>query len=143
MKVKVAQLCLTLFNLMDYTVHGDSPGRNTRAGCHFLLQGIFPTQGSNPSLLLWQMDSLPLEPPGKPTCNYTEARNLGLPRWLSGEESACQCRRCRRRGFDPWVGKIPWRRKWQPTPVFLPAKFHGQRSLVSYSPWGHKQVGHN
>ena len=71
-------------------------------------------------------------------CIYT-----GLPRWLSGEESACQCRRCRRRGFDPWVGKIPWRRKWQPTPVFLPAKFHGQRSLVSYSPWGHKQVGHN
>ena len=41
-------------------------------------------------------------------------------------------------GFDPWVGKIPWRRKWQPTPVFLPGKPHGQRSLVGYSPWGHK-----
>ena len=37
-------------------------------------------------------------------------------------------------GFDPWVGKIPWSRKWQPTPVFLPGKFHGQRSLVGYSP---------
>ena len=40
--------------------------------------------------------------------------------------------------FNPWVGKIPWRRKWQPTPVFLPGEFHGQRSLVGYSPWGHK-----
>ena len=41
--------------------------------------------------------------------------------------------------FDPWVGKIPWRRAWQPTPVFLPGKFHGQRSLVGYSPWGRKE----
>ena len=41
-------------------------------------------------------------------------------------------------GFDPWVGKIPWRRKWQPTPVFLPGKSHGQRSLAGYSPWGCK-----
>ena len=40
--------------------------------------------------------------------------------------------RCKRRGFNPWVGKIPWRRKWQPTPVFLPGEFHGQRSLVGY-----------
>ena len=41
--------------------------------------------------------------------------------------------------FDPWVGKIPWRRKWQPTPEFLPGKSHGQRSLVDYSPWGCKE----
>ena len=45
----------------------------------------------------------------------------------------------RRCGFTSWVGKIPWRRKWQPTPVFLPGKSHGQRSLGSYSPWGHKE----
>ena len=45
----------------------------------------------------------------------------------------------RRRGFNPWVGKIPWRREWQPTPVLLPGKFHGQRSLVGYSPWGRKE----
>ena len=43
-------------------------------------------------------------------------------------------------GFDPWVGKIPWRRKLQPTPVFLPREFHGQRSLVGYSTCGHKQL---
>ena len=42
-------------------------------------------------------------------------------------------------GLDPWVRKIPWSRKWHPTPVFLPGEFHGQRSLVGYSPWGHKE----
>ena len=43
-------------------------------------------------------------------------------------------------GSIPWVRKIPWRRKWQPTPVVLPGKTHGQRSQVSYSPWGHKEL---
>ena len=47
---------------------------------------------------------------------------IGLPRWHSGKESACQCKRHRRWGFGPWVGKMPWRRKWQPMPVFLPRK---------------------
>ena len=47
---------------------------------------------------------------------------------------------CRRPGFDPWVGKVPWRREWQPTPVFLPRESHGQRSLASYSPWGCKEL---
>ena len=41
--------------------------------------------------------------------------------------------------FDPWVGKIPWRKEWQPTPVFLPGEFHGQMSLAGYSPWGPKE----
>ena len=50
-----------------------------------------------------------------------------------------QCRRHRRRGSDPQVGKIPWRRKWQPTPVFLPGKSHRERSLAGYSSWGHKE----
>ena len=48
----------------------------------------------------------------------------------SGGEPACRCPRCKRCRFDPWVGKIPWRGKWQTTPVFLPDKLHGQRSLV-------------
>ena len=56
-----------------------------------------------------------------------QQKQIRLPWWLSGKESACQCRRCR---FDPWVGKISWRRKWQPTPVFLPGKSQGQRSLA-------------
>ena len=61
----------------------------------------------------------------------------GLPWWLSGKESTCQCRR---RRLVPWVGKIPWR---QPTSVFLPGKSHGQGSLVGYSPRGHKRAGHD
>ena len=56
----------------------------------------------------------------------------GLPRWLSCKESTCQCRRCRRCGLDPWLRKIPWRRKWKPTPVFLSGESHGQRNLVGY-----------
>ena len=52
-----------------------------------------------------------------------------LPKWLSGKEFICQGRRC---GSHPWVGKIPWRGKWQPTPVFLPGEFHGQRGLAGY-----------
>ena len=64
----------------------------------------------------------------------------GLPLWLSGKESPGQCRR---RRFDPWFGKIPWRKKWQPTTVFLSGKFQGQRSLEGYSLWGCKRVGHD
>ena len=90
---------------------------------------------------------------------YKSVILLRLPRWLNGKQSTCQCRRHRRLGFNPWVRKIPWRRKWQPTPVFLPRKFslilrpsyivpwrrkwqptpvllpgdfYGQRSLVGY-----------
>ena len=59
-----------------------------------------------------------------------------FPQWWSGEESTRKCRRWRRHGFDPWVRKISWGRKWQPTPIFL----HEQRNLVSYSPWGHKEL---
>ena len=54
---------------------------------------------------------------------------MGIPWWL----------RCKRPEFDPWVRKIPWRRKWQPTPVLLPGKSHGQRNLVDYSSWDHKE----
>ena len=68
-----------------------------------------------------------------------ESCMVGFPRGASGKESTCQCRRCQRCRFDPWVGKTLWRGKGQPTPVFVPGKSHGQRSLVSYSPWGCKE----
>ena len=61
----------------------------------------------------------------------------GFPGGSVSKEPTCQCRRLR---FDPWVGKIPWRRKWQPPPVFLPWESHGQRSLADYSPWGCKEL---
>ena len=58
-------------------------------------------------------------------------------RWCSAKEPSCQYRR---RGFDPLIRKIPWRRNWQPTPVFLLEESHGQRSLAGYSPWGCKEL---
>ena len=60
----------------------------------------------------------------------------GFPGGASSKESACQSRRCKRCGFDPWVEKTLWSRKWQPSPVFLPRESHEQKSLVGYSPWG-------
>ena len=59
--------------------------------------------------------------------------------WLSSKESACRCRSHRKPRFNPWVGKIPWRRKCQPNLVYLPGKSYGQRSLAGYSAWGHKE----
>ena len=61
---------------------------------------------------------------------------LGLPWWLKRKRICLQCGKHR---FDTQVGKIPWRRKWQPSPVFLPQEFHGQRSPAGYSPWCHKE----
>ena len=58
----------------------------------------------------------------------------GLPAGASGKEFVCQCRRQKRCGFSPWVGKIPWRRRWQPTLALLPGESHGQKSLAGYSP---------
>ena len=63
-----------------------------------------------------------------------------IPRWCSGKEFACQCRRCQRWEFDLWVGKIPWRRIWQPTPVFLPGESRGQRSVAGHSAPGCKEL---
>ena len=64
----------------------------------------------------------------------------GLPWWFSSKGFTCQCRRFR---FNRWVGKISWRRKWQPTPVFFSGKSHVQRSLAGYSPCGCKRVKHD
>ena len=86
------------------------PSKNTGAGCHCLLQGIFPAQRLNLGLLHCLVAQM--------------VKNLPAMR-------------------ETWFGKIPWRRKWQPTPVLLPEKSHGQRSLVGYSAWGRKRVGHD
>ena len=66
-----------------------------------------------------------------------------FPGGARGKELASQCRRCKRRGFDSWVRKIPWRKAWQPTPVFLPGESHGQKSLVGFSPIVSQTVGHD
>ena len=65
--------------------------------------------------------------------NYTmKQEHSGLSQWLDSKEFFCQCRKC---GFYQGAGKIPWRMKWQPAPIFLPGESHGQRSLAGYSPW--------
>ena len=63
---------------------------------------------------------------------------LEFPGGSDGKKSSCNAEDPG--SIDPWVGKIPWRREWQPTPVFLPGEFHGHRSLVGYSPWGCKEL---
>ena len=68
-------------------------------------------------------------------CHHLYFKGEGIEAWRggpSGKESAFQCRRCNTCRFHPWVGKIPWRRQWQPIPEFLPGEFHGQTSLVGY-----------
>ena len=63
----------------------------------------------------------------------------GFPGSASDKEPACQCRRCKRCRFDPWIRKISWRRAWQPPLVFLPGEPHGPRGLVGYIPWDHRE----
>ena len=69
----------------------------------------------------------------------TKVKVTRFPVELVGKEPTGQCRRHRRLRFDPWVGKIFWRRAWRHISIFLPGKSSGQRSLVGYSPWGHKE----
>ena len=64
----------------------------------------------------------------------------GFPGGSAGKIICLQCGSCRRHGFDPWIGKSPWRRAWKSTPVFSPGKSHGERSLVAYSPQGRKEL---
>ena len=64
---------------------------------------------------------------------------MGFPGGSDDKEPVCQCRRCKKCGLDTRVGKIPWNRNWQPTPVFSPGKSHGQRNLAGYSSWGQKE----
>ena len=90
-------------------------------------QGLVESAGKVPL-------SLPLELLADMSCEG------GFPGGTSGKEPACQCRRRKRFRFDPCVGMIPWRRAWQPTPVFLPGESHGQRSLAGYSPWGREET---
>ena len=86
---------------------------------HLLTTKMAPVSGLS---LCWRKPRiLPLEP-------YMKSYNSFI------KEDLCFCLWCGRPRFDPWVGKIPWRRKWQPTPLFLPGESHGRRSLVGYCP---------
>ena len=141
----------------------DSPGKNTGVGCHFLLQCMkVKSESEVTQLCPTPSDPMDCSLPGSSVHGIFQARVLewgaiafsglystafnckfqytywlpGASRWLSAKEYSCQCRRHR---FDPWVGKIPWKRKWQPTALFFSGKSHGQRSLARYSQWGYKK----
>ena len=117
-------------NLPGSSVHGISPVKNIGVGCHSLLQGIFPAQASNLSLLHCGWIPYDLSYQGSLVSNEWRVTCGGPPWWLSGEEPVCQHRRCE---FDPWVKKIHWRREWLPTPVSLPGEFHGiEDSTLDY-----------
>ena len=91
-----------------------------------------------PSEVLGFNESLSCDFPCGSVANTLSSQSRG-PRfnpWSGAQRLKCLCRRP---GFDTWVRKIPWRRKWQPTPVLLPGESHGGRSMVGYSPWGHKE----
>ena len=88
----------------------------------------------------WQ--STPIFLPGESheqSQTWLRTHTCCLPGSTSGKESASQGKKSKRHGFNSWIGKIPWRRKWQPTPIFLPAKSQGEKSLEGYSPKGHKE----
>ena len=76
----------------------------------------------------------------KVSISWVNTMCTGLPRRPSIKGFACQCRSCRKCRFDFWVGTIPWRRKWQPTPRWLLGKSRGQRKLENYSPWSCKEL---
>ena len=149
-KVLVAQSCPIPWDPMDCSPPGSSAHGILQAitlECHPLPQGIFPTQGSNPGLLHCKRILYWLSHQGSHiTGSYLNYR-ISLtsllpvdPGGTSGKEPDCQCRRCKRCTFDLWVGKIPWRRAWQPPPVLLPGESQGQRSLAGYIPQGHKGI---
>ena len=99
------------------------PGKNTGVGCHFLLQGIFPTQGLNLSPVSPTSTGrfFTTEPPGKPPDIYRAVRP----------------------GFNPWVGKNPWRRAWQPTPIFLPGESPWTEESSRLQSMGSQRVRHS
>ena len=126
--------------------HGQSRFNNefgeTQYSLHSVLSISFPNWPLNVIPSDWNISpqiftkNTPFSSVQMEMTNYCLYTNLaGLPWWLKQSSISPQFRRHR---FNPWVGKIPWRRKWQSTPVFLPGESHGRRSLVVNTPWGHK-----
>ena len=155
MKVKsereVAQWCLTLHDPMDCSLPGSSAhgifrAKSTGVGCHCLLcEDLYCTENDKNTIagtfrllftcFMAELLSLNFLYTLHPSYNFSFP-TLFFPSSSDGKASAYNAGDL---GFDPWVWKIPWRRTWQPTPVFMPGKSHGPRSLVGYNPWNHKE----
>ena len=114
-------------------------GMGIEAQIHFLIPSLCSLASSQMIVSLnvakreeveWELIACFFRAPCRPDLPYQSRvldRPLGIPGGTTGKNPACQCRRLKRHGFNPWVRKIPWRRTWQPTPVFLPGESHGQR----------------
>ena len=139
----VTKSCLTLlrphglYSPLGSFCPWDFPGKNNGVGCHFVLQGSFLTQGSNPNLLHWQVGSLPLAPSGKPYIYTNKCLCTEEPGRLQSMGSL--------RVRHDWATSLSlftfmhWRRKWQLTPVFWPGESQGRGSLVGYHLWGYTE----
>ena len=142
-KVLVTQLCPTLCNLMNCSPPGSSVYGILQARILEWVVIFFSRGLLDPGVEAESPVSQRVCDKGNSgnlcvcvcVCVCTYTHTYGFPGWHGGKESACQRRRHR---FDHLVGKILWRRKWQPAPVVLPGKFHEQRSLADYTPWGHR-----
>ena len=108
--------------------------------------GSIPGSGAHSSTLAWKIPWT--EEPGAGYCPWGRKESDTTERfhfrtkytaYVTQSENTYYLVQCRRPRFDPCIGNIPWRRKWQPTPVFLPGKPHGRRSLTGHSPWGRKE----
>ena len=124
-------------------VHGVAKSRTLLSDFTFTFHfhALEKEMATHSSVLAWRIPGS-METWWAATCGVAQSRtrlkrlssrssSRGFPGGTSGKEPTCQCRRQKRHGFSPWVWKIPWRRAWQPTPVFLPREFHNQRSLAA------------
>ena len=120
---------MTTKNVFKYG-HLSPGGKNNPGDNHLVRVRFHLSQGQNFYNLYHKLLKLQIY-------YYMVSLIWGFAGGTNGKESASQCRKLKRHGLNPWVGgEDPWRRKWQPTPVFLPGKSHGQRNLAGYSPWG-------
>ena len=136
-----------IFDKITEAKHSINAEKCTNHKCYKVNTHVWPAhiwrKTTVPGLLrstgvtLTSLSSLLTEHVHLPFLNFVSmiSCSIRFPDGASGKEPACQCRRYKRHEFDPWVGKSPWRRAWQPTPVFLPRESHGQSS------WGHKELG--
>ena len=148
----VAQSCLTLCNPVDCCPPPLSMGFSRQeywSGLPCPPPGDLPNPGIEPRSPAMQADSFPSEPPGKPfmllniPLNDLGVVGAAFSRGFPGGSVVKNLPAKQEHVLDPRVGEISWRRKWKPTPVFLPGKSHRQRSLVGYTPWDGKELNSN
>ena len=112
-------------------------------GLQYLLRGYISTYNRVRKRGVWSQmvprEIVTVEASNSQRSRPIEECVMNKERFPGGSRGKGSAFQCRRRRFDLWVGKIPWRREWLPTPLFLPGEFHGQRSLVGLSPWGGKE----